>query len=183
MIPIGSSAHPAAWYGQSQPSFLGGNEARLLRGGDELFPALIAAIDAALHEVWLATYIFHDDEAAHRVALCLVRAARRGVRVRLVVDGFGSHKAMPHLQRWLAGSGVSMAVFRPLERWWNWLQPGQLRRLHQKLCVVDGTQGFVVTRRAWTTRWRFAARWSRPSSRLFARCGHELPSATTGGPR
>ncbi|MBP7914937.1 MAG: cardiolipin synthase ClsB [Vitreoscilla sp.] len=143
MIPIGSSAHPAAWYGQSQPSFLGGNEARLLRGGDELFPALIAAIDAALHEVWLATYIFHDDEAAHRVALCLVRAARRGVRVRLVVDGFGSHKAMPHLQRWLAGSGVSMAVFRPLERWWNWLQPGQLRRLHQKLCVVDGTQGFV----------------------------------------
>jgi hypothetical protein len=32
---------------------------------------------------------------------------------------------------------VALAVFRPLDRWWTWLQPGQLRRLHQKLCVVD----------------------------------------------
>jgi cardiolipin synthase len=36
-----------------------------------------------------------------------------------------------------------MAVFRPVDRWWRWLQPGQLRRLHQKLCVVDGELGFV----------------------------------------
>lgn len=135
--------HPAAWYALPQPQFLGGNEAVLLRGGDELFPALVAAVDAALHEVWFATYIFHDDTAAEGVARALVRAARRGVRVRVVVDGFGTHRALGHLQRWLAGSGVSMVVFRPIERWWNWLQPGQLRRLHTKLCVVDGTHGFV----------------------------------------
>ncbi|HJV68693.1 cardiolipin synthase ClsB [Ideonella sp.] len=135
--------HPAAWYALPQPQFLGGNEAVLLRGGDELFPAVIAAIDAALHEVWFATYIFHDDAAAEGVARALVRAARRKVRVRVVVDGFGTHRALGHLQRWLAGSGVSMVVFRPVERWWNWLQPGQLRRLHTKLCVVDGTHGFV----------------------------------------
>src|SRR6185369_903848 len=36
-----------------------------------------------------------------------------------------------------------LAVFRPIHRWWNWLQPGQLRRLHQKLCVVDGEVAFV----------------------------------------
>ncbi len=136
-------AHPAAWYALPQPQFLGSNEARLLRGGDELFPAVIAAVDAALHEVWFATYIFHDDDAARQVCAALVRAARRRVRVRLVVDGFGSHRALPQLQRWLAGSGVSLAVFRPVERWWNWLQPGQLRRLHTKLCVVDGVHGFV----------------------------------------
>ncbi|MGM9490156.1 cardiolipin synthase ClsB [Ideonella sp. YS5] len=135
--------HPAAWYGLPLPQFLGSNEARLLRGGDELFPALICAIDGALHEVWLATYIFHVDEASEAIARALARASRRRVRVRLVVDGFGTHRALPQLQRWLAGSGVSLAVFRPLERWWNWLQPGQLRRLHTKLCVVDGTQGFV----------------------------------------
>jgi len=136
-------SHPAAWYALPQPQFLGSNEARLLRGGDELFPALVHAIDGALHEVWLATYIFHVDAAAEAIARALARASRRQVRVRLVVDGFGTHRALPQLQRWLAGSGVSLAVFRPLERWWNWLQPGQLRRLHTKLCVVDGTLGFV----------------------------------------
>lgn len=135
--------HPAAWYALPQPQFLGGNDARLLRGGDEYFPVLIAAIDAALHEVWLATYIFHNDTAGESVARALARASRRGVRVRLVVDGFGTHRALPQLQRWLAGSGVSLAIFRPVERWWNWFQPGQLRRLHTKLCVVDGTHGFV----------------------------------------
>ncbi|MFY9514087.1 MAG: phospholipase D-like domain-containing protein, partial [Rubrivivax sp.] len=44
---------------------------------------------------------------------------------------------------WLAGSGVKLEVFRALDRWWAWLQPGQLRRLHQKLCAVDQRQAFV----------------------------------------
>ena len=135
--------HPAAWYALPQPLFLGGNDAHLLRGGDEYFVKLIEAVDNALHEVWLATYIFHDDPAAGAIAQALARAARRHVRVRLVVDGFGSHRALPQLQRWLAGSGVALVVFRPLDHWWNWLQPGQMRRLHTKLCVVDGTVGFV----------------------------------------
>ena len=87
-------SHPAAWYALPQPQFLGGNDARLLRGGDEYFPALIAAIDASLHEVWLATYIFHSDTAAEGVARALARASHRGVRVRVVVDGFGTHSAL-----------------------------------------------------------------------------------------
>ena len=65
------------------------------------------------------------------------------MRVRVVVDGFGAAPTLPRLQRWLAGQGVALAVFRPIDRWWTWLQPGQLRRLHQKLCVVDGEVGFV----------------------------------------
>lgn len=141
--PEAQPAHPGAWYTLPQAQFLGGNEAQLLIGGDDLFPRLIRAVDGALHEVWFATYIFHHDTAAQQVAQALARAARRGVRVRLVVDGFGTHRGLPHLERWLQGSGASMVVFRPLERWWNWLQPNQLRRLHTKLCVVDGTQGFV----------------------------------------
>ena len=40
-------------------------------------------------------------------------------------------------------AGVQVAVYRPIDRWWNWLQPGQLRRLHLKLCVVDAEVGFV----------------------------------------
>ena len=121
----------------------GGNRVQLLAGGDALFPAMCAAIAAARHRVWLATYIFHDDPAAEAVALCLAAAARRGVAVGVVVDGFGSKATLPVLRRWLDEAGVELVIFRPLDRWWRLLQPGQLRRLHQKLCVVDGEQGFV----------------------------------------
>jgi cardiolipin synthase A/B len=126
-----------------RPAYCGGNEVRLLRGGDQLFPAMRAAIAGATHEVWLATYIFHHDEAAAAIARCLRDAARRGVRVRLVVDGFGSKASLGWLAAQLEGSGAALAVFRPIDRWWRWLQPGQLRRLHQKLCVVDGEVAFV----------------------------------------
>jgi len=126
-----------------RPLFQGGHVLQLLRGGDALFPAMVRAIDQAQHDIWLATYIFHDDNAAEYVAQALARAAQRGVRVRVVVDGFGSKATLAHLQQWLTPAGVALAVFRPIDRWWNWLQPGQLRRLHQKLCVVDGQIGFV----------------------------------------
>jgi cardiolipin synthase len=127
-----------------EPEFTGGNDVRLLAGGDELFPAMRRAIAASVHEVWLATYIFHHDETARAVADSLIAAARRGVRVRVVVDGFGSNQSMATLRGWFhEGSGVALAVFRPLDRWTAYLQPGQLRRLHQKLLVVDDEHAFV----------------------------------------
>ena len=77
------------------------------------------------------------------LAIVAAAAAGRGVQVGVVVDGFGSKAALPALRRWLGDAGVQLVVFRPLDRWWRLLHPGQLRRLHQKLCVVDGTHGFV----------------------------------------
>jgi cardiolipin synthase len=126
------------------PRFMGGNEVALLQGGDELFPRMVAAIGAAQREVWLATYIFHDDPAAQTVAQALIDAAARGVTVRVVIDGFGSIKSLPAVRARFAGSAVQLEVFRPLDRWWAWLQPGQLRRLHQKLCVCDGGAGLTA---------------------------------------
>ena len=123
--------------------FTGGNEVELLRGGDALFPRMHAAIRAAHNEVWLATYIFHHDPTSLALADALIAADRRGVRVRLVIDGFGSNASVRTLAERFAGTGVAMAVFRPMDRWWRWFQPGQLRRLHQKLCVVDGHVAFV----------------------------------------
>ena len=101
------------------------------------------AIDAARSEVWLATYIFDDDPAAQAVAAALRRAAERGVAVHVVVDGFGSLAPLPGLRALFAGSEVRLEVFRPLNRWYAWLRPGQLRRLHQKLCVCDEQVAFV----------------------------------------
>ena len=123
--------------------FVGGNRVSLLEGGDQLFPAMHAAIAAARRQVWLATYIFHDDEAGLGMAGALGAAARRGIEVHVVVDGFGSMDALPALRRRLAADGVHLDVFRPLERWTAWLQPAQLRRLHHKLCVIDDAVAFV----------------------------------------
>jgi cardiolipin synthase len=128
---------------RAPPALTGGNQVRLLAGGDELFPAMCEAIAAARHQVWVATYIFHDDPAALTVAQALADAARRGVWVGVVVDGFGSKATLRQLRQRLEPSGVNLAVFRPVDRWWRLLQPGQLRRLHQKLCVVDSHSGFV----------------------------------------
>jgi cardiolipin synthase len=123
--------------------FSGGHRVRLLTGGDELFPAICEVLAGAEQEVWFATYIFNDDASARRVADALIGAAARGVRVHLLVDGFGCKDMLATLRGWFASSAVRLEVFRPLERWWAWLQPGQLRRLHQKLCVVDGRCAFV----------------------------------------
>jgi cardiolipin synthase len=126
-----------------QARLVGGNRVDLLVGGDQLFPAMAAAMAEARHEVWLATYIFHDDGAGRAVADALTATAQRGVSVRVVVDGFGSMATLDRVRQWLAGSGVELEVFRPMDRWWSWLLPSQLRRLHQKLCVVDREVAFI----------------------------------------
>jgi len=126
-----------------RPVFTGGNEVRLIRGADELFPAMLRAIASARHEIWLATYIFNDDPASLTIAQGLTDAAQRGVQVRVVLDGFGCKATLPVLESLMCAGGVALKVFRPIQRWWNWLQPGQLRRLHQKMCVVDAELAFV----------------------------------------
>ena len=83
------------------PLLAGGTEVTWLQGGDTLFPAMCEAIAAARHQVWLGTYIFHDDAAAHRVVQALADAARRGVWVGVVVDGFGSKATLPVLRQLL----------------------------------------------------------------------------------
>ena len=141
MTPPPASASPP--HAEMASQLTGGNTVELQAGGEELFPAMCAAIAAARHQIWVATYIFHDDPAAQRLAVALADAARRGVWVGVVVDGFGSKATLPRLREWMADAGVNLAVFRPVDRWWRLLQPGQLRRLHHKLCVVDGELGFV----------------------------------------
>ncbi len=132
-----------SWANVPVPRYAGGNRVDLLQGGDELFPRMVLAIAAAQRDIWLATYIFHDDPAACQVAEALKAAAARGLAVHVVVDGFGSIATLPAVRRLFAGSAVQLEVFRPLDRWYAWLQPGQLRRLHQKLCVCDESVAFI----------------------------------------
>jgi len=118
-----------------------GNRIRLLRNVEEYFPALEREIDAAATEIFLETYIFEADDTGQRIAAALMRAARRGVLVHLMIDGFGSRLFPEDQRRQLLESGVQLLVFRP-ELWAIKLRSTRLRRLHRKLAVVDGRIGF-----------------------------------------
>lgn len=122
--------------------FLEGNSLRLLHSGGEYFPALIAAIDAAAHEVHLETYIFADDRTGRRVAAALAAAARRGVAVRVLVDGFGARDFASGLGVPLAAAGAEVMTYRP-EAGQTRIRRHRLRRLHRKLAVVDGRIAFA----------------------------------------
>lgn len=122
--------------------FVDGNRLTLLSNGSEYFPALIAAIDAARHEVHLETYLFADDATGHAVAEALSRAAARGARVRLLVDGFGARDFAERGVPRLLAAGVQALVYRPEIARFS-LRRQRLRRLHRKLALIDRTIGFV----------------------------------------
>jgi cardiolipin synthase len=123
--------------------FTPGNAVELLRGGAEYFPALIRAIDAAKHEIWIETYIFADDESGRAIASALGAAAARGVVARVLVDGWGArHYLTPALERILVDGGVRLLKYRPEVSPWQF-RSHRLRRLHRKLAHVDGRTAFV----------------------------------------
>jgi cardiolipin synthase len=122
--------------------FLAGNRLQLLESGIEYFPELIAAIDAAHYEVHLEAYIFADDSTGRRVAAVLAAAARRGVAVHVLVDGFGAREFETGLGASLIDAGAEVMTYRP-EAGQVRLRRHRLRRLHRKLAVVDGGAAFV----------------------------------------
>src|SRR5260221_14023834 len=122
--------------------YAGGNRLTLLRNGEQYFPALVEAIDAARLEVFLESYIYADDETGSLVTDALARAAARGVRVRLLVDGFGARDFAPRFRRMLRSAGAQVLTFRP-EFARLRLRRGRLRRMHRKLAAIDGAVAFV----------------------------------------
>jgi cardiolipin synthase A/B len=122
--------------------FVPGNHLRLLRNGEEYFPALVAAVDEASSEIFLETYIFADDETGSLVVDALARAAARGVAVHVLLDGFGARDFATRFRAMMRQSGAHMLVFRPQISAWT-LRRGRLRRMHRKLACIDGRIAFV----------------------------------------
>jgi cardiolipin synthase len=118
-------------------TYVANNDITLLETGQQLFPAMIEAIDAARHDVLFETYIFAEDDVARGIEAALIRAAGRGVKVRVLVDWFGTgHRACCRRAEAFAAAGVQYRVFNP------WFKRG-IARTHRKITVVDGETAFV----------------------------------------
>lgn len=122
-----------------------GNRIELLENGGEFFPALCKDIDQAQTSVHLETYIFSLDATGHKVLGHLRGACERGVKVRVVIDGFGSHDNAQEVARLLEEMGAQVRIYRPepegLRRYRY--SARRLRRLHRKVTVIDRCIGFV----------------------------------------
>ncbi len=126
----------------SLSAFVPGNQVSLLQNGEAYFSAIEAAFGRAMHEIYLETYIFENDATGRRIADALGRAALRGVRTHVLIDGFGSHDLPQSLVDHLQATGVKVAWFRKKISPWTFKRK-RLRRLHRKIVVVDYEIAFV----------------------------------------
>ena len=118
------------------------NQITLLQNGEAYFPAMEAALDRAVHEIYLESYIFANDHTGRCIAEALRRAALRGVNTHVLIDGFGSNSLPKTIVDFLEAAGVMVLKFRPKISPWT-LRRRRLRRLHRKIVVVDQEIAFV----------------------------------------
>jgi len=114
-----------------------GSNWKWMRCGDEVFPAMLAAMDAAQEFVSLESYIFAAGDLGQRFLQALVRAARRGVRVRVLVDAIGCLTLPDEFWSPLRTAGGEVRVFNPLT-----LRRFNIRN-HRKLLVCDNRVAFI----------------------------------------
>ncbi|MHB8416578.1 MAG: phospholipase D-like domain-containing protein [Myxococcales bacterium] len=114
-------------------------QARLLTEAEEAFDAMLEAIDGARRYVHLEVYSFRRDLIGRRFSRALGAAARRGVRVELIVDGWGTGRSGRSLVRELRAAGAVAKVHNPLLA----MLRGHLQRDHRKLLLIDDRVAYV----------------------------------------
>lgn len=122
--------------------WVGGNQVALLENGEDYFPAVFEAIAAAREEVLLETFILFEDQVGLQLHRVLLAAARRGVRVDMLVDGFGSSDLSSGFIGALTQAGARLRVYDPARRILG-IRFNVLRRMHRKIVVVDAEVAFV----------------------------------------
>jgi cardiolipin synthase len=122
------------------PQFIGGNRHTVLRNGDEIFPAMLAAIRSARTSITFETYIYWSGDIGQEFADALTDRARHGVKVHVLLDWVGSAKMDEKLIEGMKAAGVQIEKFHPP----HWSHLGRFNnRTHRKLLVVDGRVAFT----------------------------------------
>ena len=122
------------------PGIVPGNRITDLQNGEEIFPAMLAAVSAAQKTITFETYIYWSGEVGQKMADALSERARAGVKVKVLIDWAGSIKMEDAMLEQMETAGVDLYRFRPL----HWYNLGRMNnRTHRKLLVIDGKIGFT----------------------------------------
>lgn len=117
-----------------------GNLIEVLRNGDEIFPAMLEAIEGAEHTIDFLTFVYWRGTVGGTFAERLADRASAGVRVRVLLDAWGAHPIDRTLVTLMDDAGVRIRWFRPFHR----LQPSKMdHRTHRKVMIVDEAVGFT----------------------------------------
>lgn len=117
----------------NQKEYIGGNDVKLVKSGNDYFNTLEEIINQAQESIHFQTYIFDEDATGRQVAAQLLKAAKRGVKIYLLVDAYASGKLSVKFTDDLKKYGIEIRRFSPLHIWK--LESG--RRLHHKIVVID----------------------------------------------
>jgi cardiolipin synthase len=118
-----------------------GNSVKPLTNGDEAYPEMLKAINEAQVSVALNSYIFDSDRAGDQFLTALEGAQKRGIEVRVMIDGVGARYSKPSMVGKLEKAGIKVAAFLPSKAPWK-MAFANLRN-HRKILVVDGKVGFT----------------------------------------
>ncbi len=119
-----------------------GNRVEVLRNGVEIFPAMLESIDRADDTVDLVTFVYWEGDIAQRFAHSLAGAARRGCRVRVLLDAVGARKMHDELLTEMSDAGCDVRWFRPVSG--SSAEIGGVNhRTHRKILVCDARVGFT----------------------------------------
>jgi cardiolipin synthase len=125
-----------------KPQWRDGNRISLLENGEQFYPRVFQSIDAARQEVLLETFIWFDDVVGRALQAVLLNAAKRGVRVDVTVDGYGSPDLSSGFIGALTAAGVRFHVFDPRRKVFGF-RTNLFRRMHRKIVVIDAARAFV----------------------------------------
>jgi cardiolipin synthase len=117
-----------------------GNRIDVLKNGDEIFPAMLDAIDEAQHTIDFLTFVYWKGSIGDEFAQHLAARAQAGVRVRVLLDSYGAQTMDPASVEVLEKSGAQVQWFRPLHR----LHIGEVNhRTHRKVMIIDEATAFT----------------------------------------
>ena len=165
-VSVGQAAFVRTLEAQADAELVHGNRAQVLLNGDEIFPAMLAAIRQAKTTITFANFVYEDGDIARDMAEALAERCRAGVGVNVLLDAVGS-KNMPKTYReTMQRSGCHVASYHSLN-------PLALKRInhrnHRRVLVVDGRIGFTGgtgVGEQWTGNGRSPDRWRQTDVRV-----------------
>ena len=124
------------------PYYLKGNKIELFKNGKDYFAAVIQSIKQAKKSIFVEAYIFSHDVTGEKILTALKEAAKKGIKVYLLLDGFGSRDLSQNIIDEIKASKIHFLFYNPKISPYQ-MQRISLRRLHRKIFLIDHETAYV----------------------------------------